>query len=255
MKKEVLKTYISVALTALALVFSLTAFFTMNGTVAWFASNRDAHATEMQINLSDAHNKIKQVEYFAISDVRLDAVAKTNVYNFSATPLAGSPQLGTLSQLEAKRQLLVKLTLQDNVDEVSVQVKSETADYLLDPMPAYLLKDNNPLSSVIQFRVYRNVTASGDMYTVREDDAAPVRFVDIQTAGTAVTRTYVANAPLYTTPAGERDTAVYILLDYYEVATDDIRDALPGLAAADGSDIVIGETDIQFSCDFYFEIA
>ncbi len=267
MKKELLSAKITTAIAAVALIVSCLAFSCVNGSLAWFSENKSVAVNGVAVKLQDVNDKVEKIEYFSISSIKLDASTNKNIYEFSATPISEQTDiaLGTLSPIVAERQILMKITLKSNIRTVHISAQSQADSYIIKEtsegeVPEFFSNDGNSMSSVIQFRAVANVTASEDFYSINEATLSEAsHFASVETDESGVTIGFSDSIEnVYTTPVGNTDTAVYILLDYYEPSCEYIHDYVKHLLSIQSEDAPLTDAvmgvNINFISDFQFNI-
>ena len=242
----------SMMLIGLVLTLSIFAMGVLgNEGLGWFASNDRVTADDMGISVTGEFDVINMVEYFAIESISLDDTK--NIYTFNNTPLGeGEKNLGLFSTLVAERQILIKITLNDNVGAVRVSATSSADGYIADETPN-ISKEHNSLSSVVEFYSVPAdaVDTSGDKYVISseafEDNSS--RFADVEVDGN---RADISFTPYISVCETSGDNVIYIIVDYYEAAAEHIMDTVSMLEL--NGEITFDENDeehiITFAPDF-----
>lgn len=246
---------IGMAVTALALMLSIFVLCVLNGSTAWFADNNEVSASNMPVSITEGSSAVEKVEYFPISSITLSG--EYNNYNFSSTPItdAAQIQLGTFSSLSAERQLLIKITLSSDVKSVKITAKSAAESYIIQDSSTLIYKDNNSLSSVVEFYAVSDLelqTIEGEScYVVQGQQISdsPSRFSTLTTENGTMTPEFTPSVDIYQTPDSEEDSAIYILVDYYEMSMEYVSDHVNHIMSSGSTDIIAGE-NINFACDF-----
>ena len=231
----------------IALVFSIFALFVINNNgLAWFSENDKATATGMNISVVDPKGLVASVEYFNISDITL--IGEINSYHFDTTP-DDDANLGVYSVLSSKRQLLIKVTLSDNVDAVTINAASSSSRYPVYDGAVMNTKNSPGLSSVVQLCVINSLNAVNGEYVVTDSGMASgmKRFATINSDGTL--DSYSQDIPLYSTASGADDNVLFIFVDYYEDSIDYVLSYINYLIMGGDTDYQSG-SEIPFNCDF-----
>ncbi len=263
MDKKLRKAKWSVALSMLFLLLSILGYFSLSGSLGWFAANKQVQGNGMQIAFSDENNKIDiaQIKYYPIDHIELDTTVsdatKRNVYHFSTTAIAdeGERVLGTLSAIVAERQLLLELPVKEGVTSLSVAAKSDAQDYLLNTLGAGVIPmTGNSISSIIQFQTVSVLTTQDNRFVLHSKDLPTgTTFVDATQKDGAGKYSFTQQVGLPQADFTKTGNKLYILLDYYELSAELVRDTASMNHLNAGGDI--SETPIQFICDFTFVIS
>ncbi len=281
-----LKTKISITLTAFALIISIIGMISLNtGGVAWFSENKDAYATGMKLSSTmDINKKIAAVECFKIGKIVLENDGSNTYYFRKIGSSVNGLDLGEHSALVAERQVLVRFTLADGVNEIMLAASSAKDKYIVEndittANPTRVDKNGNSMSSIVQFQLVNaiseettSITSSGsDGSLTTADEAcykvlgtntdAPLHFSSIEISGTTVTRSFDRDISIGSSVSGIESGGkkyVYVIVDYYEYAADDVQQHVNNLIMSedennDYTDISSGE-GINFVCDFSFVI-
>lgn len=244
-------------LIGLVLVLSIFALGVLgNEGLGWFASNDKVTADDMSITVNGEFDIVKSVEYFAIESVSLDGVI--NIYTFKDQLAEGAPKsLGQFSTLVAERQILIKITLNDNVGAVRVTAESAVSEYIADETPT-VSKTGNSLSSVVEFYSIsgKYVTCDEESveYVVSSDhfhEGSASRFSTVTVGENGVSTSFDQIISLYATEDGTDEDVIYIVVDYYEDAAEHVIDIANELIDF-GEDL---EKIITFAPDFKITVA
>ena len=197
-----------------------------NEGLGWFASNDRVAANDMDITVNGKFEIVKTVEYFAIESISLDGA--NNIYTFNnELSQEGEKNLGQFSTLVAERQILIKITLKDDIGAVRITATSSATEYIADETPD-ISKKQNSLSSVVEFYSVPGgaVDTSDGKYVASSDDFMEnySRFSDIVVNGSSVTASFSQYIQIYETQGGGDDDVIYIIVDYYEDAAEHVMD-------------------------------
>jgi hypothetical protein len=227
----------------------------LNGSVAWFAENKEVDAENMTVRVSSPSKLVMSVEYFPISEISLSG--NQNIYTFSKTPLGEDENkcLGTYSTLVAQRQLLIKINLNPGVADAKLVAKSSTDSYIIKDRNTVINKDGNPLSSVVEFYAIDDVTVTNDGYVITGDHIIdPIaRFSDVDTSNGNNSVSFSPEVDIVSAPVGETNKSLYIMVDYYEKSLDYVMDHISNLMIDNSTDIISGDT-VNFVCDFEIHV-
>ena len=236
---------------SLTLILSIFAYMLLNGSVAWFAENKDVDAENMTVRVSSPSKLVMSVEYFPISEISLSG--NQNIYTFSKTPLGEDENkcLGTYSTLVAERQLLIKINLNPGVTDARIVASSFADSYLIQDRNTIINKEGNPLSSVVEFYAIDDVTITSEGYVITGDHIVdPIaRFSDVDPSYGSIPVSFSPEVEIASVPIGDTDKSIYIMIDYYEKSLDYVMDHISNLMIDGSTDIVSGET-VNFVCDF-----
>lgn len=250
MKKRV-EARVGIIFISLTLILSIFAFMLLNGSVAWFAENRDIDASNMSVQVKSPAQIIDSVEYYPISSISLSG--NNNIYTFSSTPIDESEtkSLGTFSTLVAERQLLIKINLKAEATGARVIASSYADSYIVKNEDTIINKDGNSLSSVVEFYSIANVEETSEGYVISSGDIqdSVSRFSDIDAEYGSIPASFSAETDIYSTPTGQTDEAIFIIVDYYEESVEYVMDYVNNLIMDSSTDVVAGEK-INFICDF-----
>ena len=243
---------IGLFLISFVLILSLLALMIFNNGVAWFAENNDVDANNASINVNSPGKLIESVEYYPISSISLSG--NNNIYTFSASqiPKDQPKMLGTFSALVANRQMLIKINLKQGVTGARVIAESRNTSYIVKNKDTVINKNGNPLSSVVEFYSISNVTETQDEgYVISGNDikGSVKRFSDIDSSYGQIPASFSPEIEVYSTPTGNIDNSIFIIVDYYEESLEYVMDFVSGLIADQKTDVVAGET-VNFVCDF-----
>lgn len=225
-----------------------------NEGLGWFASNDKVTANDMSISVDGDFGIVKNVEYFSISSVSIEGV--NNIYTFKDQLSKDGPKsLGQFSTLVAERQILIKITLHDGVERVRVGASSSASEYIADSTPS-ITRDDNSLSSIVElYSVSGELVSSTDNgYVISSGNfqGGPSRFASVTLDGAEATVDFRQDIPVYETENGLDENAVYIIVDYYELAAEHVMEVAAGLIA--DREITFDENDedqiITFAPDF-----
>ena len=250
--RRLLSSALSFLLISSFLFISLMAFAGMNKSAAWFASVKEVTGEGMSVSVEAPESYISEVEYFTIERITLSE-GKNN-YHFDMNAPAPSGTLGTYSALSGERQLLVKITLPDSVDRVSLIAQSASQRY-----PVYngakITKDTPVgLSSVVKIHVLdgNHIDETDGEYVVYGSDLDdPKSFATVSSDGNSVT--YSQNIDLYSTPNGNNDNELYIFIDYDEESMDLLLNYVNNLIMSGLTDYVSGDV-VSFVGDFVIHV-
>ena len=249
-------------LVGIVLVLSVIALgFLGNEGLGWFASNDKVTANEMGISVNGEFDIVGSVEFFAIESISLDSTTKDNIYTFKNKLSESDPKnLGQFSTLVAERQLLIKISLSDDVSSVRVTAASSASEFIADETPN-ISKANNSLSSVVEFYSISggSVTTSNDgSYVISSESfqGEASRFSTVDINGSQVTTSFTPDISLYETESGVEDDVIYIIVDYYEEAAEYVMDTSSMLMT--NGELVFDDTEdmiITFASDFTITVA
>ncbi len=239
---------VTLILFSLVLALSIGALGMLgNRGLGWFADNDKVTADGMSITVNGDHGVVDNVQYYEISSIALEG--GNNVYTFTKE-INGNPSLGEFSTLVANRQILIKITLDPSIGAVTVSADSSAPGFI-----SSVKENGNSLSSAVAFYAVSGedveagsdgppyVISSGDFY----GDGA-YTFSDITVSGSTVTATFDPEiTDLFTTEDGAHESAVFIIVDYYEDAAEHIVD----LANQSG----LGGKTITFIPDFEITVS
>ncbi len=261
MSKQAWRAQFATVLTAFTLLFSIFAFMTMNGSVAWFSSSKEVEASGMSITLQDPESIVKEITYYAIGEsggVRF-VDATTNEYTFSA--LSADQTLGAFTPIGSGHQVLIKLTLKEDAGPFALYASTRAAGYpTADGSSGETLGDeNNSFSSVVQFYTVGASQTDGEGNAlVKEENGSVILTADDPTnnksfvslaEGETQPRFSADDILLYTADAGE--SAIYIILDYHTASANYLSDQANQAENITGGD----DRTIDFDkCDFVFLI-
>ena len=255
MKKR-LDARLGIIFISLALILSILALILLNGSTAWFAENNDIVANNASINVNSPGKLIESVEYYPISSISLSG--NNNIYTFSASqiPKDQPKMLGTFSALVANRQLLIKINLKAGVTGARVIAQSSGDTYIVKNKDTVINKNGNPLSSVVEFYSIANVDKNEDgEYVISGSDikGSVKRFSDIDSSYGVIPASFSPEIEVYSTPNGNTDNSIFIIVDYYEESLEYVLDFVSGLIADQKTDVVAGAT-VNFVCDFELSV-
>ena len=239
--------------TGLVLVFSVVALLTINGTLAWFASQDEVSAEGMSVAIAEQSNAVKDVVFYKIESIGV--TNGNNAYYFSPVA-ADSGELGQYSSLTSTRQLLIKIVLDDSVERVTLTANIPAEAYAVGDGVIVNKNSELPLSSVVEMQVLNDRSIAGNEangYVVYDNDelGEPSRFVSFSGGNPVVSK----SVELYATADGD-DNAIFIFVDYYEESMEYIiafvNDAIlsrPSDYVPSADDLKIGDS-FNFICDF-----
>ena len=260
--KRLLSSALSFLLISTFLFISLVAFSGMNKSAAWFANTKDVSAEGMSISISAPENY--NIEYFQIKSISLSD--EKNNYHFDASAPSDSGKLQTYSALSGERQLLVKISGLNPENALTLSAQSSSQTY-----PVYdgaEISSQTPLglSSVVKIYVLDSesvdlvdgeyVVYSSALIDDEEKDKAKT-FASPNTDSNSESGPYLldSNIELYSSPAGNSDSVLYIFIDYYEESMDCVLDYVNHLMMiSNGTDYKSGD-EIQFTGDFIINIS
>ena len=249
--KNHLEARISLIFISLVLILSIGALMLLNGSVAWFAENKDLDAHGMSVNVMSPDLIVDSVEYYPISSISLSG--DHNVYTFSSVPIAENEKkvLGTFSTLVAERQLLVKINLKPGATGARVVGCSYADSYIIQNEDTVINKDGNSLSSVVDFYSISDVEKTSEGYVISGESIkdSVARFSNVGGSYGNTTASFSPEIDIYSTPQGQTDNAIFIIIDYYEDSVNYVMDHVSNLMIDGSTDVVSGET-INFICDF-----
>ncbi len=267
MSKKARRAQVTAILTAISLLVSMLALFTMNGSVAWYARITEAGADGMGVLLNDEHDFIERVEYFKVKSVTYEGV-NANTYVFENTPSAEAvTALGQYVPIDPNRQVLMKLTLKADanlpIGGIGIEARSELAAF-----PSAVTATGNSLSSIVQFCV----VAANETYTKADSTTAnkvsvtsseisiyadsldtknrPFSSVTYDDASRAYQTAFSSSVSLTDTNitfgAGET-REIYVIIDYYDAAAEYLSE----LAQTQSTPVTGDENNlIYFDYDF-----
>ena len=260
--KRLFASTISFVVISAFLFISLVACSGMNKSEAWFSKLREVSAEGMSISVSAPENY--NIEYFQIKSISLSD--EKNNYHFDASAPSDSGQLQTYSALSGERQLLIKISNLDSTNAVTISAQSSSQTY-----PVYdgaEISSQTPLglSSVVKIYVLDSesvdlvdgeyVVYSDDLIDDEKKDKAKT-FASQNTGSNSENVPYLldSNIELYSSPAGNSDSELYIFIDYYEESMDCVLDYVNHLMMiSNGTDYKSGD-EIQFTGDFIINIS
>ncbi len=278
-----IKTQLTTILTALTLVVSIVAYFTMSDSLAWFSNSKTANASGMGINVQDTEKIISKIEYFNILNVTIKknpAVDENtenteinkyiNEYTFSTQPIKekfdenGNPmpfELAPYTPVGSQYQVLMRLTVnRDMGTKVKITANSLTDHFF---NSTEIDSTSKSMSSIVRFLAVDDlkVADGATEFVVSGDKLKESKFATLNDANEngvieSSEITYSPSEEVYNTTtdgkdennATNGDTYIYIIIEYYGVAADYIRDAINGSTE-------VGDIDPEkyvFSCDFSF---
>ncbi len=283
MKIKILMSKLGIGFTAVALLLSITAFFTLNKSAAWYNQNKVVYGNGMAVGANDDAGKIRSVEFFSIAAVELtektlgESREYANTYLFFTQKIEENEDvlLRPHSSLDPQRQLLMKITL--NTSEYFVIDANTTVSYSEFPLPkdedAFSVTENS-LASVVQFSVVdpslsikpteRVINGKNESCYVIDDfsfiqgepdesgKTAPLdhHFSEITYGTNSITASMSNSVELY---SGENVRELFVVIDYYEDAAEYFRDQVsPYLMNI--QDFDMSSTPIGFKSDFVFNI-
>lgn len=250
MKKHI-DARIGIIFISLTLILSIFALLLLNGSVAWFAENKDLDVYNMTVSVKSPTQIVESVEYYPISSVSLSG--DNNIYTFSSTPIAENENkaLGTFSTLIAERQLLVKINLKPEITGARVVADSYADSYMIENEDTVINKDGNSLSSVVEFYSIPDVAKTSEGYVISGESIKDTvtRFSDVSGSYGKITASFSSEIDIYSTPQGQTDNAIFIVIDYYEDSLNYVMDHVSNLMIDGSTDVVSGEK-INFICDF-----
>lgn len=235
-----------VAFVALTLVLSIIALMLLNTSTAWFASNDTVDAMGMTVSVRDPGKIVGDVTFYNISEITLSENKKNN-YTFEIDNITTTPKLDTFSALVALRQILIRIELTGEVDQVDVKAVTTSQGYI-GATPSSIKQTDNPLSSVVAIYSASDLELTeGNSYVLLGDEVEVnvKHFVTKSGATFADGTNFTDTVNVYST-SDDGDSAIYIMLDYYEDSLEYILKLINGggqTAAASG-------TNVGFSCDF-----
>ncbi len=266
MKKKLFLAKLYTILAVFLLILSVFVFLSLNNSAAWFSLNNKTTANGMLVQMSDEDSVVQDVKYYKIADIRLkqdenDTTKYHNEYIFQEK--ITEPTLPYLSAIDPMRQVLIKIKLKEGKTSVSVRAKTNdaTAGY-----PTTFTRNTNNASSIIQFQTVAKNAVVGDEaqgYEILATESfldTTQSFAEVSSAeqdGTvAINKTLKNDLMLYTTPEGQADNEIFIVLDYYEPSTTFIIDEMNNGRITEGEGkIHEGKVYIPFQCDFSIIIA
>ena len=235
--------------TGVMLVIALLAFLNINGTLGWFASSDEVSANDMSVKISSSPGVVKSVDYFEIADVSF--VNGHNVYSFSADPAEGELTLPTYSVLNAKRQVLVKITLNEGVDSVSLEAITDATEFINDENVSVT---GNSLSSVVLLRMVTSdqIVMNDEVISISEDQTQEYHFTTVEQNGNVLTPTFSPD-PIdlgtVTTPA------IFIIIDYYDAAAQLATEIINhNMSSLDHDELIANNMEVGFVCDFKINV-
>lgn len=242
---------IGIIFITLFLILSLFAFSLLNGSTAWFAENKELDANNMSVQVKSLSGIVDSFEYYPISSISLSE--SNNIYTFSSAKIPENEvkSLGTFSTLVAERQLLVKINLKAGVTGARVVASSYADSYVIKDADTIINKNGNSLSSVVEFYSIANVAETNEGYVISSESiqSSVARFSDIDSEYGSIPASFSPEVDIYSTPAGQTDNAIFIVIDYYEKSIEYVMDHVSNLMIDGSTDVVPGE-QINFICDF-----
>lgn len=236
---------VSLSLISLALIIAIIGMFSINGSLGWYASNDNVDANNMGVSISNAGGVVKAVEYYSVKDVTY--TDGNNVYKFNAQKIDGEVKLPTYSVLESKRQVLMKIVLNDGVSSASLKAITQATEFITSENAK---ESGNSLSTVVMLRMVTSdqITMDENTITITESQTQAYTFTHVLREGNNLTATF-SNDPInlgtVTTPA------IFIIIDYYDMAawmaTEVINNNLQ--TPSDGQ-MDLNNMEVGFTCDF-----
>lgn len=249
---------IGIIFITLFLLLSIFALLLLNESSAWFAENRDLDAENMKVQVKAPAQIVERVDYYRISSITLSG--GDNIYTFSSTPIAENENksLGTFSTLVAERQLLIKITLNEGVTGAHVGAVSETDEYIADAINERIMKEDNPLSSVVEFYSISDLEQTSEGYVISSADISNTvaRFVTLSESNGQMITSFDSDISIYSTAAEDHDHIIFIMVDYYEESVEFVMDTVNRLIMEGNgkTDAVMGE-NIEFVSDFTITVS
>ena len=235
---------VSLSLISLALIIAISGMFAINGSLGWYASNDNVDANNMGVSIASAGGVVKAVEYYSVKDVTY--TEGNNVYKFNAQKIEGKVKLPTYSVLESRRQVLMKIVLNDGVSSASLQATTQATEFITEENA----KDSgNSLSTVVMLRmvISDQITMDENTITITEKETQEYTFTDVLREGNTLTATF-SDEPIdlgtVTTPA------IFIIIDYYDMAAWMATDIIQNKFQTAGGDMDLSNSEVSFTCDF-----
>ena len=152
--------------------------------------------------------------------------------------------------------MLIKINLKQGVTGARVIAESRNTSYIIKDKSTVINKNGNPLSSVVEFYSIANVDKNGKgEYVISGSDikGSVKRFSDIDSSYGVIPASFSPEIEVYSTPNGNTDNSIFIIVDYYEESLEYVLDFVSGLIADQKTDVVAGET-VNFVCDFELSV-
>ena len=238
--------------TGLALTLVLAIFLNIDKTLGWFSNNTEVDANGMAVNVDAPEGVVESVEYYkvtAISSATSNEVIY-NVYEFGTKIDERDAQLATFSELIALRQIMIKVTLKNDVQIARVYATTETKNYITDAALG-IQADKNPLSSIVDIRVATVAQYENNIYKISDQNATALHFAQ-PVKNDGLTTGFTFNQQTDTITINDLDKSaqcIYIIIDYYEESTAYVMEVVNALLM-DGKIELGTNSQISFACDF-----
>ncbi len=251
MNKKLAKANAMIVLTAAALIFSIIALCSLNGSFAWFSNSRTVDANGMSIASSAPPQKDVVVEWYQVESVSFETEEDgsiTETYKFAENSV-DAPMLGTYTVIEPKRQVLMKLTGRNGEYINRIEINSSVSEYVMPDLSNSGAEASNSMSAVVQFRPVALKNSNDNEVVVDKNSSQPIRFASLTPVESGVMTTEFTPKLEIVPPVAS--TEVYILIDYYEDSAKYIQEQFDAMAASNGE---ITKSEVKFSCDFVFTV-
>ena len=242
--------------TGLALTLLLAIFLNIDKTLGWFSNNTEVEAKGMAVNVDAPEGVIASVEYYKISSISSTTTTDGetyNVYEFATAIDKNDAMLETFSELNALRQIMIKVTLKNDVQIARVYATTETKNYITDAALG-IQADKNPLSSIVDIRVatvaqYDN---ENNIYKISDQNATALHFAQPVKNDDGLTTGFTFNQQTDTITINDLDESaqcIYIIIDYYEESTTYVMDVVNTLLMSNSIELGV-DSQVGFTCDF-----
>lgn len=221
MKKHNLRPAVSVLFAAFALAISLVALLSINGSVAWFAENRQVEVGGLSVYVSENDMGFNDVQYYGIINI------SGSNYTFSESAPENLPTFDPegIGYSEYKHALLISLTY-----KVSAGSSCRLTATCPSSAESLLFKTENHLSNAVQFRM---ASVSGEVATA---DATAVSFVTPVLSGATVTGVTKVNSIVLADGIPSEGT-LYLIMEYNEPVVRYIGEQVMSIGEDDTDDM------------------
>lgn len=238
--------------TGLALTLVLAIFLNIDETLGWFSNNTEVEAKGMAVNVSAPEGVVDSVEYYKISAISSTTATDGetyNVYEFATAIDKNDAMLETFSELNALRQIMIKVNLKSDVTVARVYASTTEEQYVTD---GTLAVSGNPLSSIVDIRVASKLagdSSNSGPYKISDENTQVLRFAERDTTdGVGFTLTQQTDT-ITINDLDESAQCIYIIIDYYEESTAYVMDVVNALLMEDKIELGTN-SQIDFVCDF-----
>ena len=237
--------------TGLALTLVFAVFLNIDKTLGWFSNNTEVEAQGMAVNVAAPEGVVDSVEYYKISAISSEKSGEViyNVYEFATKIDKNDAMLETFSELNALRQIMIKVNLKSDVTVARVYASTTEEQYVTD---GTLAVSGNPLSSIVDIRVASKLagdSSNSGPYKISDENTQVLRFAERDTTdGVGFTLTQQTDT-ITINDLDESAPCIYIIIDYYEDSTAYVMEVLNTLLTE--GEIVLGaDSQVGFTCDF-----